>query len=417
MEKFIINGAKSLKGEIEVRGAKNAATPILAAALLTKEPCTIDNLPLIGDVFSMIETIKDMGAKVDWLAERKVKIQAKDIDPTKINKAIIGKLRSSILFLGSLIARFDKIKAPHPGGDLIGARPVDTHLKALQQLGADIKQDQNYYYLSRQKLKGAKIVLSEFSVTGTENVLMAAALASGKTQLKMAATEPHVQDLGVFLKKMGVSIKGIGTHTLEIQGQAKLKGANHVVIPDPIEAGTFLILGAATKSPITVKNVEPDNLDAVLNKLKEFGVKFETRRQNIKIIPQAKLKAAKVVTRIYPGLPTDLQAPFGVLATQAHGTSLIFDTMYEGRLRYLSELKKMGANAIMADPHRALITGPTPLYGKKITSFDIRAGATLVIAALLAQGKSEILNAYQVDRGYEKIEERLQKIGAEIKRL
>ena len=417
MEKFIINGAKSLKGEIEVRGAKNAATPILAAALLTKEPCTIDNLPLIGDVFSMIETIKDMGAKVDWLAERKVKIQAKDIDPTKINKAIIGKLRSSILFLGSLIARFDKIKAPHPGGDLIGARPVDTHLKALQQLGADIKQDQNYYYLSRQKLKGAKIVLSEFSVTGTENVLMAAALASGKTQLKMAATEPHVQDLGVFLKKMGVSIKGIGTHTLEIQGQAKLKGANHVVIPDPIEAGTFLILGAATKSPITVKNVEPNHLDAVLNKLKEFGVKFETRRQNIKIIPQAKLKAAKVVTRIYPGLPTDLQAPFGVLATQAHGTSLIFDTMYEGRLRYLSELKKMGANAIMADPHRALITGPTPLYGKKITSFDIRAGATLVIAALLAQGKSEILNAYQVDRGYEKIEERLQKIGAEIKRL
>lgn len=417
MEKFVITGGRPLKGKIEVRGAKNAATPILAACLLTKEPCIINNLPLIGDVFRMIEIIESLGAKVEWLSKRKIKIQAKDIDQTKIKKEIVSKLRSSILLIGPLLGRLQEVKMPHPGGCLIGARPVDTHFQALTDLGAEFSQDNNFYYLNCLKLKGAKIVLKEFSVTGTENALMAAVLAQGQTEIKMAAAEPYIQDLAKFLKKMGAKIKGQGTHRLQIEGVKRLRGAVHTLISDPIEAGTFLILGAATKSKIVVKNIKADHLDGVLAKLKEFGVKMKITRNEIEILSSAGLKAAKVVTRIYPGIATDLQAPFGVLATQAQGTSLIFDTLYEGRLKYINQLKKMGAKATILDPHRALISGLTPLKGKKITSFDLRAGATLIIAALVAQGQSEISEAYQVDRGYEKIEERLQALGADIKRI
>jgi len=400
-----------------VRGAKNSATPILAACLLTEQPCIIDNLPLIGDVLRMIEIMESIGVKVRWLDKRKVKIQAKDIDQGKIKKEIISKLRSSILFLGPLLTRFKKIKMPHPGGCLIGARPLDTHLEAFADLGVKISKDENYFYLDHNSLKGAKIILKEFSVTGTENALMAAVLAKGKSQIKMAASEPYIIDLARFLKKMGAKIKGHGTHNLQIQGVSKLKGASYYLMYDPIEAGTFLILGAATKSKITVRNVEINYLEAVLEKLKEFGVNLEINKNSIKVMPSARLKASKVMTMIYPGIPTDLQAPFGVLATQAQGDSLIFDTLYEGRLKYIDELNKMGAKAMICDSHRALISGPTALHGNKITSFDLRAGATLIIAALIAQGQSEISDAYQVDRGYENIEERLQKLGADIKRI
>jgi UDP-N-acetylglucosamine 1-carboxyvinyltransferase len=417
MEKFIIRGGHSLSGEIEVRGAKNAATPILAACLLTKQTCTVDNLPQIGDVFRMVEIIKEMGAEVEWLSDRRVKITAKDIDPTKIRRELVGRLRSSVLLFGPLLTRSAKIKIPQPGGCLIGLRPLDTHIRAFEDLGVTVEQNSKYYHFEHKGLKGEDITLREFSVTGTENILMAAVLANGVTRIKLAALEPHVEDLIQFLKKMGAQIKGTGTHTLVVKGVQKLNGASHKIIFDQIEAGTFLILGAATKSPIEVKNADINHLDSVVAKLKEMGVDFEISSKSIKVKKSLNLQAAKIVTRIYPGLPTDLQAPFGVLATQAQGTSLIFDTMYEGRLRYINELKKMGANAIISDPHRAYITGPTPLYGKKITSFDLRAGVTLIIAALLAEGKSEIADAYQVDRGYEKIEERLTNLGADIKRV
>lgn len=422
MESFVINGGKLLSGEIEVRGAKNAATPILAACLLTKEPCVIDNLPLIEDVFRMIEIMESIGAKIDWLGERKIQITAGDLDLSKMRMDLVAKMRSSILLWGPLLARFGEVKMPHPGGCLIGARPVGTHFDALAALGAKISSEKDFYVLEGKKLQSAEIVLNEPSVTATENVLMAASLISDKTIIKIAAAEPHVQDLCAFLKKMGVKIKGIGTHTLEIEGKKQLKGAKHFLIPDTNEAGTFIILAAAAHSKILIKNLDFNYLDLVLLKLKEMGVDFEKKKlKNSKallVYPATNYRAVnKIQAMPYPGIPSDLQSVFGVLCTQAEGNSLIHDPLYEGRLKYLDELNKMGANAVICDPHRAIIAGPTPLYGTKITSFDLRTGASLIIAALIAKGESTIAEAYQVDRGYEKIEERLQKLGAEIKRL
>jgi len=419
MQKFVINGGKSLEGKVDIVGSKNATTPILSACLLTKEECLIDNIPLIADVMKMIEILKSMGVEIEWVGERKLKIKAGDnVDPEKMDFDLVGKMRSSILLLGSLLARFKKFKIKQPGGCIIGARPVGVHFDALEALGAKITQDDNFYYFEADKLIGKKIVLREFSVTATENLMMAATLAEGTTTIKIAAIEPHVQDLARFLIKMGARIKGLGIHTIQIQGVEKLHSAEHKIIPDPIEAGTFAIAAAATKGNVEINNINPHELDLVLEKLREIGANFETKNNKLLIKPAQKLNSInKIETRTYPGIPTDLQAPFAVLATQAEGTTLIHDTMYEGRLAYINELNKMGANAIICDPHRALITGPTPLYGQEITSFDLRAGATLIIAALLAKGQSVISKIDQVDRGYEKIEERLRNLGADIKRI
>lgn len=418
MQKFIINGGKQLEGKVDIMGSKNATTPILSACLLTKEECVIDNIPLIADVLKMIEILESMGVETEWVEKRKLKIKAGDsVDPEKMDFDLVEKMRSSILLLGSLLARFKKFKIKQPGGCIIGARPVGVHFDALEALGAKITQDNDFYYFEADKLIGKKIVLREFSVTATENLMMAATLAEGTTTIKIAAIEPHVQDLARFLIKMGARIKGMGIHTIQIQGVKKLRGTEHKIIPDPIEAGTFAIAAAATKGNVEINNINPHELDLVLEKLKEIGVNFETRKNKLLIKPTQKLNSInKIETRTYPGIPTDLQAPFAVLATQAEGTTLIHDTMYEGRLAYINELNKMGANAIICDPHRALITGPTPLYGQDITSFDLRAGATLIIAALLAKGQSVISKIDQVDRGYEKIEERLRNLGAEIRR-
>ncbi len=400
-----------------MRGSKNATTPILAATLLTKEKCILSNIPLIEDVLKMIKIIDKMGAEVEWLGERKVSIVAKNINPKKIDFKEMGKMRSSILLLGSLSARFSNFKMSYPGGCLIGSRPVGTHFRALEKMGIEIKQSGNFYRINSSRRHAAKVILGEFSVTATENALMLASAIPDKTVIKIAATEPHVQDLTNFLLKLGVKIKGIGTHTLEVIGKNNLTGAEHKIIPDANEAATFLIMGLATKSSITVKNAAEDHLDLVLEKLREFGANFEIRKNSIKVLPQVNLKAVdKVEARIYPGIPTDIQAPMGVLATQAEGTTLIYDTLYEGRFKYIQELKKMGATAVISDSHSALITGPIQLYGKEVISFDLRAGASMIIAALLAEGKSVIKNIEQVDRGYEKIEKRLQKLGAEIKR-
>lgn len=419
MQKFIINGGKRLEGTIDVRGSKNAATPILSACLLTQEECIIDNIPVISDVLKMIEILQSMGVEVEWLGEHKIRVKAgSNVDPDKMDFSIVGHMRSSILLLGSLLARFKKFKIRQPGGCIIGSRPVGVHFDALEALGATITQDKAFYNFKANKLIGKTIVLREFSVTATENLMMAAALAEGTTTIKIAAIEPHVQDLARFLIKMGARIKGLGVHTIEIKGVEKLHGAKHKIISDPIEAGTFAILAAATKGKVRINNVNLHELDLVLEKLKEMGVRLETEENRLIVLPSIKLNSVKKIeARTYPGVPTDLQAPFGVLATQADGTTLIHDTMYEGRMGYINELNKMGANAIICDPHRALITGPTPLYGQDITSFDLRAGATLIIAALLAEGQSTINKIEQIDRGYEKIEERLKDIGADIERM
>lgn len=418
MEVFEIEGGKKLKGEITVSGSKNATTPILAATLLTRETCVLSNIPRIEDVFRMLEILESMGAVVEWRGKHTVAVTARDIDPKKMDTELVKQLRSSILLWGPLSARFDQFSFYRPGGCLIGARPVDTHLDALQKMGVKIKAEKKGYVVDASKRKKATVVLREFSVTGTENALMLAASLPGKTVIKIAAAEPHVEDLGNFLIAMGAKISGLGTNTIEVEGKRSLKGAKHSVIPDANEAATFLILGAATGSEITVKNAREEHLDLVLEKLREFGVSFRVKKNDITVVPTKKLRAVtKLDTRVYPGIPTDVQAPFGVLATQAEGETFVFDTLFEGRFNYVSEIKKMGGEIKILNPHQVLISGKTPLKGTVIKSYDLRAGAALIIAALTASGTTVIEEIYQVDRGYERIEERLQKIGANIKRI
>ena len=418
MQKFIINGGKPLKGTVEIGGYKNAAGPVLAATLLTEKECIIDNLPLVTDVFNLIKVLESIGVEVEWLGKNKVKIKASaQIDPEKMDYSTVEKMRISVLLIGPLLARFKKFKIPHPGGDKIGLRPIDSHLEALRKLGAKIYEKDGFYYFDAENLEGQEIILSEFSVTATENLMMAASLVSGTTIIKTAAAEPQVQDTGDILKKMGVEIEGVGTHTITIKGQKNLQGVNHSVISDPLEAGTFIVLAIATQSEIEIKNVITKHLELFLEKLKEIGANLEIKAGSVLVKPSLNLKATKIQSLPFPGFPTDLQPMVSVLLTQAKGKSLVHDPLYESRLGHLKELKKMGADIEIADPHRAFIFGPTPLKANRITGMDIRAGASLIIAALIAKGKSEIHGVEQIDRGYEKIDEKLLGLGAEIKRI
>jgi UDP-N-acetylglucosamine 1-carboxyvinyltransferase len=336
--------------------------------------------------------------------------------------------------LAPLLSRFGKVKIPQPGGCLIGVRPIDAHLEGFQQLGAEVEKDDQYYILSSEHLTPAEVVLPEFSVTATENILMAASFLPGKTVIKIAALEPHVKDLARVLVKMGAKIRWREDHTIEIEGQKKLKGFSHFLIYDPVEAGSFIVLaGVSTRATpeasarrggeIIVKNAPLKNLDLVLQKLKKFGITFEKIKEredtcDIKVkSPKEFFPVQKVQVLPYPGIPSDLQCVFGVLSTQNPGETLIHDPMYEGRLRYLEDLNKMGADISLLDSHRAIVRGPSRLRGIPIENYDLRSGAALIIAGLIAEGETIISNAYQVDRGYEKIEERLQKIGADIKRV
>lgn len=418
MDVFEIEGGRRLDGSIEVRGSKNATTPILAAALLSGTTSVISGIPLIEDVFRMLEILESLGAKVEWKGKRTVAITPGKIEPRRMNVELVKKIRSSILLLGPLSARIEKFTLHQPGGCVIGKRPMDTHTDILAKLGVSIRREERGYRVDASKRKAGFAVLRELSVTATENAMMLAAGMPGRSVIKIAAAEPHVEDLGRFLIKMGAKIKGLGTHTLEIEGSKNLRGARHTVIPDANEAATFLILGVATGSPITVKNAREEHLDLVLEKLREFGAEFTVSKGAITVIPAKKISAVrKVETRTYPGIPTDIQAPLTVLATQAEGETLVFDTLFEGRFNHAYELEKMGAKVLILNPHQVMVLGKTPLRGTDIRSYDLRAGAALIIAALCASGTTIIEEAYQVDRGYERIEERLQKLGATIRRI
>lgn len=429
MSNFIIQGSSHLHGEIRVAGFKNAATPIIAASILTKEKVVLHNVPVIEDVKKMIQIIVSMGAKVVWLDKNSLSIEAADIDPTRLDMDLVKTMRSSILLMGALVARFGKLKTREPGGCQIGARSLEAHLLAFEQLGIDIKFDGKFYHLEKTKAAASEIVMSEFSVTGTENIIMASALNHGSLVLKIAAADPSVQDLCWFLASLGVEIEGIGTHTLKIKGGKALRGGEYWIMPDPIETGTFICLAGATRSQLHILNCAPDFLALEIVKYREVGLKINIeylnsshnkhyRLANIKVDGKVDLKAIKKLHDMpYPGFAADLLQPFAVLMTQAEGTSLIHDWMYDGRLKYVAELKKMGANIMVSDPHRVVIIGPAPLYGKEITSFDLRAGATLIIAALAAEGQSIVSNIYQVDRGYEVLDQRLSKLGAKIERV
>lgn len=417
MSFFRIKGGKQLRGRVAISGSKNAILPLLAATLLTDAPCTFHNVPRIRDAERLLDLLRSLGVDAAWVGEHDLRVAAKDARIETLDRKTFGSLRGSLLLLGSLLSRFHTVEIPEPGGDLIGNRPIDTHLYALTQLGATIERKNGSYRLSAEKgLKGATVILPEFSVTATENALMAAVLAQGKTIIKIAAAEPHVQDLIALLQKMGAEIEGSGTHTLMVTGVSQLNGVEHTVIPDPIEVGTFAVAAAVTGGDVEITEIIPEHVDLVRLKLHQIGVKTEMRDHALRVTASYPLRAFRLQTFPYPGFPTDLQAPFGVLATQCAGTSLIHDPMYEGRLGYVSELIKMGANAVICDPHRVLVTGPTPLHGEVVKSLDIRAGATLLIAGLIADGETIIHDAEVLDRGYEKFEERLAVLGADIVR-
>ena len=404
-------------------GSKNATTPILAATLLTSRPCVISNIPLIKDALTIIELLEYIGSKVEWLDKRTVRITNNRIDASHLPREMVRRLRSSILLIGPLLARFGKIKIHTPGGCHIGVRPMDAHLNAFRNLGFKVTYNEksDIYSItkgSKQKLK--EITLGEFSVTATENLLMYGVLNAPLT-IKVAAAEPHVQDLGKFLQELGADIEGLGTHEIKIKGKIKTKGRGirHKVVSDYIEAGTFLVLGAVTKSDITVIDVPVGDLTLPMQKLREFGLKMDVKGNKVKVWgSKSELRAVgKIRTGHYPDFPTDLQAPFGVLATQAAGETMLFESMYEGRLKYLYELDKMGASIDILDPHRARIKGPKRLMGKNVEGIDLRAGVTLLLAALTAKGESILHQVEQIDRGYESIEKRFQEIGADIQRI
>lgn len=418
-DKFLIQGGVPLSGEVEISGYKNSAGAILAAVLLSEKPSIIDNLPLATDVSDQIEMLKQMGAGIEWLGEKKIKINPANISPEKIPADLFEKMRLSVLLVGPLLARFKKFKIPHPGGDKIGLRPILTHIQALKDFGVKVEEKEGFYHFEApENLEGKQIILKEFSVSATEILMMAASSAKGKTRIELTAAEPQVQDLGIMLQKMGVNIEGIGTHAITIEGRNDLNGAEFSICPDPLEVGTFLIAFAVTGGNGKINNVNPEHLISFLDKMKEIGVNFEVSGNTISVRPSnLGFRATKIQVLPYPGFPTDLQPQISVLLTQAQGRSLIHDPLYENRFQYLHELRKMGADIEITDPHRALIFGKTELIGNKISALDIRAGASLILAGLCAKGETQIEDVSQIERGYEKFDEKLRNLGAKIKKV
>jgi UDP-N-acetylglucosamine 1-carboxyvinyltransferase len=422
MSKFIIKGPCKLKGTVEVSGAKNAALKMMAATVLTKEKCILNNIPRIADIETMKQILESIGAKVTWIGKHRLEIDPAKINSYKPDSKLMVKMRASVVLTGPLLGRFGKAEIAEPGGCVIGARPTYEHWDALSKFNVKVTKKNNSTLLETNGLTGTKIMTIGLSVTATENAIMAAVMAKGLTQIRVAACEPEVQDLVRMLRKMGAKIKGEATHFIEIVGVKKLNGVEYNVLPDRIEAMTFAIAGIVTNSNIIIKKIIPNHLDIVFDRFNKAGVNYSLvnikgEYCDLKIAPSKKLHPIKIDSRPYPGYPTDLQAQTGVLMTQLPKTSKIFETIFEGRLKYLDELAKMGVKVKIVDSHTAEITGPCKLKGTKITSFDLRAGATLVIAGLIASGTTEISNIGTIDRGYEDIEGKLQKLGADIARV
>lgn len=417
MSKFIINGPAKLSGEIKVGGAKNNALKILAASILSEEELTIRNVPNIEDVHRMKEILESLGAKIFAEKNGDLKLSTKNISKTEIDDLLARKLRASILLIGPILARFGIAKMAHPGGCVIGKRPIDLFLDGFKKLGVDIEIGESHYSFSAKKgLKGGKIVFPKISVTATESLMMTAVLAKGTTILHNAAMEPEIPALADYLNRYGAKITGAGTSIITIEGVDKIGAGTYDVIPDRIEAGTFAIMGILTNSEIKISNCNTAHLEVALEKLKQMGANLETGDDYILTKPHNGICAANILTHEYPGLATDLQPPFTLLLTQAKGISMVHEAVYEGRLFYTDLLNAMGANIIMCDPHRVVINGPAKLYGKKLTSPDLRAGITMVLAGLIAEGETTIDNIYQIDRGYSNIDQRLKNLGADIRR-
>ncbi len=417
MSKFLIEGGYPLNGTVRISGSKNAALPIIAAALLTEEECVLHDVPDITDVHIMAQIIRDLGGEVEF-SNNTMKVRAEHLHGHEIMTEEAKKLRTSILFLSALLARKGEARVVFPGGCFIGKRPIDTHLRAFSDLGAEILSSEHVIHIKTQKLKGAQVRLLEMSVTGAENAIIAAVTAEGHTEIRQCPTEPHVQDLCHFLNSMGAKITGIGTNTLQIDGVEKLHGTTHTVTPDYIEAGTFVIGALVTKGHLTVENIDPNHLDIFWVFLEEMGAKFTLNDTSVEVFPTENLSALKKVrTSVFPDFPTDLLAPMAVLLTQAFGISRVFETLFESRLNYIVELEKMGVRAEILNNHEAIIIGPALLKGTSVTSWDLRAGTAMVLAGLAAQGNTEVSEIKYIDRGYENFEEKLTQLGAHISRI
>lgn len=417
MSKFIIAGNTKLKGEISVMGAKNNALKAIPATLLTNETVILHNLPNIADVNFSLQILEKLGASVKKINTNSYEICCKKIDPKNLNSDLAKKIRTSIMFVAPLIHRFSSIEMPHPGGCIIGKRPINLFLDFFTELGIKINYNNKFYTFVNKGISGKKYIFNSISHTGTESLMLLAVLARGKTEIVNAACEPEVTALADMLNQMGANIKGAGTPYIEINGVKKLHGTEFSIIPDRIEAGSFLCVGVATKSNLKINNCEPRHLEIPIKILQKMGVKLDIGKNYIKILNAQKLNAINITTHEYPGFPTDLQSCYTILLTQAHGTSIVHETIFEGRLYFTDLLSRMGANIVLCDPHRVVITGPSKLYGKRVESPDIRAGLAMLIAGLIAQKTTEIDNIEQIDRGYEKIDERLNKLGAKIKRI
>jgi UDP-N-acetylglucosamine 1-carboxyvinyltransferase len=416
MDKLRIKGGTRLEGQIRVSGAKNSALPAMAASLLTSDEVILENLPFVNDIFTTRRLLRELGASVEFQDDHSARLQAQKILSHEAPYDLVKTMRASVLVLGPLLARTGKARVSLPGGCAIGARPINLHIQGFQKLGASVRTEHGYVEASAERLVGAEIVFDKITVTGTENLMMAASLAEGKTVLQNAAREPEIVDLAEMLKDMGAKIEGAGSPTITIEGVRELRGTKHRVIPDRIESGTFLIAGAITDGSLEITDCTPGHLASVIQQLRDAGSKIDVRADRMSISQNGGLRAADVVTKEYPGFATDMQAQYMALMTQASGTSVITENIFENRFMHASELMRMGAD-IRIDGARAIVTGKARLSGATVIASDLRASASLVVAGLVAEGTTLIDRVYHLDRGYEKIEEKLRSVGAQIERL
>ncbi|HWQ24236.1 MAG TPA: UDP-N-acetylglucosamine 1-carboxyvinyltransferase [Gaiellaceae bacterium] len=423
MESFVIEGGRPLRGTVRAAGNKNGALPILAASLLASDEVRLTNVPRIRDVETMVELLGRLGAEAEWTGPNEVRVDPRGVERTELDPALAREIRASFLLAGPLLARFGQVTVPPPGGDVIGRRRLDTHVHAFAALGASVELD-GVYQLAARELRGTRVYLDEASVMGTENAIMAASRAKGTTVLGHAACEPHIQDLCRFLVSLGARIEGIGSNVLHIEGVEELSGGEYRIGPDHIEVASFVGLAAATGGEIVVEDVAPDDLISIVPAFRKLGIEMEISESSVRLPPGQELRIEddvggqipKIESGIWPAFPADLTSIAVTVATQARGTILIFEKMFESRLFFVDKLVSMGARIILCDPHRVVVTGPAKLYGERLESPDIRAGMAMLIAALCAEGRSTIGNIRQIDRGYERIDERLRALGAAIER-
>ena len=423
-EAFVIEGGRPLEGRVRAAGNKNAALPLLAACVLAQDEVRLENVPRIRDVETMMALLNDIGGEAEWTGPNEVRVNGAPATRNELSESLCSRMRASILLAGPLLARFGRAVVPAPGGDPIGRRRLDVHMHALAELGADVRYAQPFEFRA-ERLTGKRIYLDEPSVTGTENAIMASVTAEGETVLVNAASEPHVQDLCEFLVSLGARIEGIGSNTLRIEGVRELGGGTWRICPDHVEVGSFIGCAAVTGGDVTIDECRPDDLVSILPAFERLGIRVEVEESSIRVPPGQELAVRKdlgaMIPKIedgpWPAFPADLTSIALIVATQARGEILIFEKMFESRLFWVDKLINMGARVILCDPHRAVVVGPSQLYGQRMDSPDVRAGWAMLIAALCAEGRSRIGNIRWIDRGYERVDERLRSLGAQIERV